>query len=263
MQILKEGGIKMNTPTANKSADFLADLTSFNIFRYLTGYRVLDFYNIENISDLVILTNDFNDFAKTNNSPEKFYERVKLAQKILNTPKFSFFRKPISNIYPYREITLAQLYEITKVPKYYALVTSNLRCITNKAEARKYKAANFDYVTISGTFSKRNESCLIQHSDLLVLDFDNVEKIDDLKRAFLTDGTLETQFLFTSPSGTGLKSIVKINTSKHDHETYFKGIQNYIKQKYSVEIDPSGKDVCRACFVCYDPEVYINPNLLN
>jgi len=86
-----------------------------------------------------------------------------------------------------------------------------------KAPARRFKAENFDYVTVSGTFSKRNEANLITHSDLLVLDFDNVPNLDDFKRSMLNDKTLETQFLFVSSSGTGIKSIVKLDTRKHSH----------------------------------------------
>jgi phosphoribosylformimino-5-aminoimidazole carboxamide ribonucleotide (ProFAR) isomerase len=41
-------------------------------------------------------------------------------------------------------------------------------------EARKFKAFNFDYVTFSGAFSKRNDKHLKKHSGLLTIDFDHI-----------------------------------------------------------------------------------------
>ena len=38
----------------------------------------------------------------------------------------------------------------------------------------------------------------------------------------------------------------------------FHSVEYYIKHVYNIEIDKSGKDVCRACFICHDPEAKIN-----
>ena len=46
-------------------------------------------------------------------------------------------------------------------------------------------------------------------------------------------------------------------------QTYFKAVCNYLKQTYQLEVDGSGKDVARACFLPYDPQVYINPKYLS
>lgn len=39
-------------------------------------------------------------------------------------------------------------------------------------------------------------------------------------------------------------------------------IANYIKEVYKLEVDKSGKDIPRACFLPFDPEAYINPKYL-
>ena len=59
----------------------------------------------------------------------------------------------------------------------FASCTSTLRSIQDVKEARKYKAFQFDYVTFSGTFSKRNDKNLRKHSGLLTIDFDHVQDI--------------------------------------------------------------------------------------
>jgi hypothetical protein len=128
--------------------------------------------------------------------------------------------------------------------------------------AKKFKATHFDYVTFSGTFSRRHESALIAHSNLLCLDFDDIPRPNELRDTLLKDELLETQLAFVSPSGNGLKWVVEIDTEQYDHLTYFKGVANFIKKTYGLRVDQSGKDVCRACFIPYDPNAFIHPKHL-
>ena len=79
----------------------------------------------------------------------------------------------------------------------------------------------------------------------------------------LADEYFDTQLLFVSPSGDGLKWIIEIDTRKALHGEYFASVVNYILQTYSVEVDKSGKDISRACFLPFDPNAFINPLLLN
>jgi hypothetical protein len=79
----------------------------------------------------------------------------------------------------------------------------------------------------------------------------------------LADEYFDTQLLFVSPSGDGLKWIIEIDTRKAPHGEYFASVANYILQTYSFEVDKSGKDISRACFIPFDPNAFINPLLLN
>jgi len=69
--------------------------------------------------------------------------------------------------------------------------------------------------------------------------------------------------LFVSPSGNGLKWIISIDTRRMSHSNYFAAVANYIQQTYGVEVNKSGRDISRTCFLPHDPQVYINPRLLN
>ena len=113
--------------------------------------------------------------------------------------------------------------------------------------------------SFSGIFSKRNEANIIQHSNLLVLDFDHIANVEDLKQKLLQDQYFETELLFISPSGDGLKWVIPINIHEAVHQDYYRAVKNYIKATYNLDVDQSGKDVCRACFLPYDKEAYINP----
>lgn len=176
-------------------------------------------------------------------------------------PKFSFYRHPVTNTVPNMEITLVEVYQTIKNAKN-KKQTEILRTITDKEQARKFKAQNFDYVTFSGTFSKRNDNSLIQHSELITIDFDHVPSLSELKKALLQDEYFETELMFTSPSGDGLKWIIPIDLEEGTHLQCFNAIAAYIKATYKLEIDSSGKDISRACFLPFDPEVYINPKYI-
>lgn len=176
-------------------------------------------------------------------------------------PVFSYFNKPVTNVIPSRQASLVEVYKLIKGSNFVEC-TSTLRKIQDVKEARKFKAFNFDYATFSGVFSKRNDKNLKKHSGLLTIDFDHLDDISLLKESLLKDEYFETELLFTSPSGDGLKWIIPIELTKVGHQDYFKAVANYIQKTYSLEVDASGKDISRACFLPHDPNVFINPKYL-
>jgi len=151
-------------------------------------------------------------------------------------PVFSYYKKPVTNVVPTKEITLIEVCNLIQGNEF-ATCTSTLRNIHDVKEARKYKAFNFDYVTFSGTFSKRNDKHLKKHSGLLTIDFDHISNISTLKEELLKDEYFETELFFTSPSGDGLKWIIPIELTKVKHQDYFKAVANYIQHTYGLEVD--------------------------
>jgi hypothetical protein len=233
-----------------------------DIFDYLAEYHVLDYYNLENSQELNAVCKDFNEYAGTRCSNEEFLQAAKYYQDVHLFPRFSFFRKPISNIHPYKTISLKQLYDVVVEPKYYLSVTEKLRGIEDGAEAKTFKARHFDYATFSGVFSKRISSCLLTHSGLMVIDIDKIHEVELTRSTLLDDDQIPTEMLFVSPSGKGLKWIIKSFPEKYEHGYFFTAVSTYLKERYGIENDPSGKDIGRACFVCHDPYAYINPKYL-
>lgn len=177
---------------------------------------------------------------------------------VTNIPMFSYYKSPISNIFPLESKSLLDIYYLITSTNF-KKSTQELRNIKDKTIARKFKANNFDYVTFSGIFNRRTEKSLIKHSNLLTIDFDHIENISDLKRKLIEDPLLETELLFISPSGDGLKWVISIDTSAHTHQEYFLGVSNYLEQTYQIDIDKSGKDISRACFLPFDAHAFINP----
>ncbi len=169
----------------------------------------------------------------------------------------SFYKAPIRNVHPCKTLKLSEIHSLIKSDAYLG-ITNKLRSINDPKEKRIYKANKFDYVTFSGEFERRNEDNLIRHSSLITIDFDHLENLNKVKKQLLEDEYFETEMLFTSPSGDGLKWVIKIDLSQATHQVFFKAVANYLKETYNLEADQSGKDISRACFLAYDPLAFLN-----
>jgi hypothetical protein len=86
-----------------------------------------------------------------------------------------------------------------------------------------------------------------------------------MKNKLIADPFFETLLLFRSPSGDGLNWLIAIDLSKCDHRTWFTAIRNYLMATYQLsdkQADKSCINVSKACYLCYDPEAYIMPELI-
>lgn len=129
-----------------------------------------------------------------------------------------------------------------------------------KAGAIKSKLPAF---TPSGLFNgTHRKEDIIKYSSFVILDIDKVglEKVGELKNQAVA--VEFTYAAFISPSGNGLKIIVKTDSTKETHEIAFNRVAKYYEQQLGVEIDKSGKDYSRLCFLSYDPELFVNENTL-
>ena len=179
---------------------------------------------------------------------------------VIEMPCFSFYNNPITNTKPSKHLTLLEVNNLIKGPDYKDR-TLKLRSITDPDAASHFKKSEFDCVTFSGVFSKRSSSSLVNHSGLLTLDFDHVENLDQKKQDLLDDpkSDLLIDLLFDSPSGHGFKSIISIDVMQFSHQQWFESLSHFLKKRYNLELDRSGKDVSRACFLPHDPNVWIHP----
>jgi hypothetical protein len=112
-------------------------------------------------------------------------------------------------------------------------------------------------IIFGGEFNERKKEGLLNHSGLMITDFDKYPSTEDM----LQDLELLKQnphfvSLFVSPGGMGIKGVVRIPPSNaKDHERYFKKFQDEFNFKYW---DTSNCNVDRVCFESYDPNIYIN-----
>lgn len=122
--------------------------------------------------------------------------------------------------------------------------------------ARNELKKDLPAICFSGTFSKRSDDAIIEHSGLICLDFDGYESVDLMqqeKARLMQDKYVMSVFI--SPSGNGLKVIVKIPATPEDHKRYFDALGEHFG---SDKFDISTKNVSRVCYESYDKDIYIN-----
>ena len=105
----------------------------------------------------------------------------------------------------------------------------------------------------SGTFNKRADSELVEHSGFIVLDFDHID-IEQGKTQVGSDQYVRA--CWVSPSGDGLKALVKVSNPER-HRDHFRAIKAYFSKTYGLEVDETGINESRACFESYDPDIII------
>ena len=138
--------------------------------------------------------------------------------------------------------------------------TQTLRSITDEQQHRKYKGEHFAFALFSGLFNARKDSGLIQHSGLICIDFDHLgARKDEVSLMLINNPYFETELLFTSPTGDGLKWWVEVDLARADHRTWFNAIRRYVAEAYGVQLDETCVNPSRACFLPYDKECYVNP----
>lgn len=176
------------------------------------------------------------------------------------TSLLSYYRKPVFNKVPHSSITLRQMYQYI-ISDRAKKATATLRTIQGKTAQQNYKAKNFDYVTPAGVFRIRNAADIIEPSGYMVIDVDDLNTPEQVEATFqmlLGNRRLETLLLFRSPSGHGVKWIIRIvNNEGHDYLFFFEAVTNYLAS-YGIKVDQSGKDISRACYLPYDPAAFIN-----
>jgi len=109
-------------------------------------------------------------------------------------------------------------------------------------------------VLFSGEFNGRYDDALERHSKFIVLDFDHID-VAASKALLSTDPYVYS--CWVSPSGDGLKALVKI-TNPERHRDHFRALRTYFHKQYDLEVDESGINESRACFESYDPDIAIN-----
>jgi hypothetical protein len=97
---------------------------------------------------------------------------------------------------------------------------------------------------------------LIFYSGIICLDFDNVENLENVFKILSLDPY--TYAIFKSPSGKGIKLLVKIGRNESMHNENYRSLQIYFSNKNNLIVDSKCKDIGRLCFLSYDPDIYVN-----
>jgi len=132
---------------------------------------------------------------------------------------------------------------------------TRIRSIDNKGKRNDLKK-ELPSICFSGKFNKRSDVALQEHSGLICLDFDGYST----KKSLLADKNkfIKNKYVysvFVSPSGKGLKVLVKIPRDPKNHTGYFLALEKYFKSEF---FDKTTKNISRVCYESYDNNIHIN-----
>ena len=134
-------------------------------------------------------------------------------------------------------------------------LVKKIRTEKNKS-ARNELKKKLPSICFSGVFNKRMDSALVEHSGLICLDFDGYEKKKELAEDRLKFEKNKFVFsVFVSPSGKGLKVLVKIPQDPENHKKYFNALKKHFGSSY---FDSTSKNISRVCYESFDKQLYVN-----
>lgn len=156
--------------------------------------------------------------------------------------------------------TIPEILHEIKTGKYRPGITYLRKSLAeNKLEAYEKAKKSLPAFTPSGKFvGGRKMEFLEAYSNFIILDIDKLSQTDLQNAKHKANQSEYTYASFISPSGNGLKILVKVNTTKVDHKETFLAIQKHYETLLNHEIDKSGKDITRLCFYSFDDNLYHN-----
>jgi len=132
-----------------------------------------------------------------------------------------------------------------------------------------YNKKKLPAVTFSGSFDKRRTlSNLNQYNPIIVIDIDKLdtEIIDKIHSNLFSE-----QFVLSfwkSPSNNGFKGIVPLTYKLEDitdfdyvHKCAFRKLSQYFLETYEIELDKSGSDITRLCFLSSDKNLILKDHV--
>lgn len=110
-------------------------------------------------------------------------------------------------------------------------------------------------ILFSGEFTSRLDKAIVKHSGFVVLDWDKLEnvakkKIEISKYPFV-------YACFVSPSGNGIKAVVRIPAIIERHRGYYIGLNRLFG-----DLDATSINESRICYASCDKDIYINKNAI-
>ena len=133
-----------------------------------------------------------------------------------------------------------------------------------KDDQLRKKAKRFLPVIMwQGIFHHRGNNGCTLLTGLMCIDIDHKtgEELKMIKQTVMGWGC--TYCCFKSPSGDGLKVVIKTdNTSLIHYGNFYRQVEQIFINQFGIEPDDDCEDVGRAYYCSFDPDLYYNPNAI-
>jgi hypothetical protein len=127
---------------------------------------------------------------------------------------------------------------------------NDLRTEPNKEE-RERKKKMLPCICFSGKFTTRVDKSITEHSGFAIMDFDKLSDPVTFRDALKEYPYIYSSFI--SPSGTGVKALVRIPIDIKKHRGYYEGLLRVFP-----DADPTSRNISRICYESCDPDLWIN-----
>lgn len=166
----------------------------------------------------------------------------------------------------YRYITLFEALNSIRT-NIYSQQISNIRRLLRNGNIQSYSAKKKQlpaYIFSGIASGNRYKFDISGYTSLVVVDIDKLENIELVKSQLKSDRYVIS--VWTSPSGNGLKALFNVryaNPVKEEeiwvlHEyCAFPQIENYLSMNYGIQVDKTGSDITRLCFVSSDSDIHL------
>lgn len=167
----------------------------------------------------------------------------------------------------YKDLSLGRVLHGIRICAYGNEVNAARACLFNgnKVGYDKIKSG-LPAVTFCGTFAKGHKADECTHyNNILVIDIDKLDEFQfESTRECLMQDPYVVAF-WVSPSGKGFKGLVMLKYSndlmelnlKDRHKAAFRSFFAYLLANYNIELDASGKDICRLCYMSADKNIVV------
>lgn len=130
--------------------------------------------------------------------------------------------------------------------------------------ACKKKKLELPVIMWQGIFTHRADNGLRSLSSLMCVDIDHKtpEELSMLRTSLMREPWALS--MFRSPSGDGLKVIVKTDNMDMAHyKNCYRQLEALFKERYGIKPDNKCEAISQGCFASYDPDIYVNPGVHN
>ena len=168
---------------------------------------------------------------------------------------------------PDAEFSIREVLEFIKRGRYASEIT-RLRTYLKDGDTGKYDSfkKRLPGVTFCATFNQeRKRDKLKDYNQLIVIDIDKLsqEDLTIVKGQLMNDNFVSS--FWESPSKMGVKGIVQLGYNfslvefdiNASHKYAFDNLVTYFLKSYGVNLDISGSDITRLCFLSHDPNLVL------
>lgn len=181
----------------------------------------------------------------------------------LNEIRVSGFSNILQPRLPYQCLLLDVLDIIKHPTQELKSLIGQVRRETDHTKQNELKVKLLPVFCFSGTFSERNDTGLIELSNVICLDLDNVKDLVAERGRLKNYSYVLATFL--SPTGTGLKVLVYHDlTVPQHHQALYNELGNAmgLTGRSDLKFDLSCSNVSRACFISVDPKLWLNMSVV-